>query len=141
MQTIAARSHERAAIVLFTYRKGTTPMIINIDIDTSQPLSDVEKAALRLLIGCDPVAEAAPAYCAHQPELLEGTPAEVFGTAAPAPTPAVEEATMEEAIQVATKMVAEGKATQVKTALSSLGVKRVSDLKGEDIASFINSLS
>lgn len=98
-----------------------------LTIDTAQPLSDNEKAALRILIGCDPVTEAAPA-----------------AAPAPAPTPippAAEEATMDDAIQVATKMVAEGKATGVKTALSELGVKRVSDLKGEDIATFINSLS
>ncbi len=106
-----------------------------ITIDTSLPLSETEKSALRMiLIGGDPVtpaaAEAAPTWVP--------TPAP---TPAPAPEPEADDATMEDAVQLATKLVSEGKAAQVKEALRGVGAKRVSELKGDAIATFIASLS
>ncbi len=70
------------------------------------------------------------------------------------PAPAAEEAeedlvggeeevaayTLEDAVSAATKLVSEGKSATVKTALAAVGAKRVSELKGVAIASFMEAL-
>lgn len=50
-------------------------------------------------------------------------------------------ATLQDAIDLATKVVSEGKAKAVKAALTSAGVKRVSELKASQVAAFMAELS
>lgn len=50
-------------------------------------------------------------------------------------------ATLDNAVKMATIMVAEGKAALVKEALATAGVKRVSELKGKAIAAFLEALN
>lgn len=49
-------------------------------------------------------------------------------------------ATMDTAVKRATELVANGKAAEVKAALATAGVKRVSELKGKAIAAFLEAL-
>lgn len=48
--------------------------------------------------------------------------------------------TLEDAITLATKMVSEGNQAAVKEAITSVGAKRVSEMKGDQIAKFISIL-
>jgi hypothetical protein len=48
--------------------------------------------------------------------------------------------TVDDAIALATEMVSNGKAKRVKAVLSELGVDRVSKLKGEQVAAFIEGV-
>lgn len=48
--------------------------------------------------------------------------------------------TLEDAVAAATKLVSAGKAAEVKAALGTVGAKRVSDLKGESITTFMQAL-
>ena len=49
--------------------------------------------------------------------------------------------TMEDAVALATKLIDDDRAADVKAALASVGVKKVGELKGDDIAAFIEELS
>jgi len=49
--------------------------------------------------------------------------------------------TLQDAVSKATELVAAGKAAAVKKALTSVGAKRVSELKGDAISSFMNALA
>ena len=49
--------------------------------------------------------------------------------------------TLDDAVTLATKLVSEGKAADVKAALATAGAKRVSELKGDSISKFIKALS
>lgn len=51
-----------------------------------------------------------------------------------------DEPTMADAVALATELVSDGKAAKVKAALAEVGAKRVSELKGDGIATFVNSL-
>lgn len=48
--------------------------------------------------------------------------------------------TLEEAVAAATKLVSTGKAAAVKAALAGTGAKKVSELKGDDITTFMTAL-
>lgn len=50
-----------------------------------------------------------------------------------------EEITMADAVRVATELVSNGRAKDVKAALADFGAGRVSELKGDDIAAFVRS--
>lgn len=52
-----------------------------------------------------------------------------------------EEATMADAVALATECVSQGRQKDVKNALVDLGVAKVSKLKGDQIAEFIQALS
>lgn len=127
---------------------------MQITINTAEPLSDVDVAVLRTLLGESaevPVsapAAAAPAKAAKkaapkaeksapEPEPEEEPEAEadedlVGGDDAP---------TMEDAVALATKLVSSGQAAKVKAALGEVGAKKVSEIKAGDIATFVNALS
>lgn len=49
--------------------------------------------------------------------------------------------TMEDAVAAATKLVSSGQAAKVKAALGEVGAKKVSEVKAEDLATFVNALS
>ena len=49
--------------------------------------------------------------------------------------------TMEDAVALATKLIDDDRAADVKAALASIGVKKVGELKGAGIAAFIEELS
>ena len=49
--------------------------------------------------------------------------------------------TMEDAVALATKLIDDDRAADVKAALASVGVKKVGELKGAGIAAFIEELS
>ena len=49
--------------------------------------------------------------------------------------------TMEDAVALATKLIDDDRAADVKAALASVGVKKVGELRGDDIAAFIEELS
>lgn len=49
--------------------------------------------------------------------------------------------TLEDAVAAATQRVSAGKATEVKAALASVGAKRVSELKGASITTFMQALN
>jgi hypothetical protein len=59
---------------------------------------------------------------------------------APAET-ATSGATMQDAVDAATDMVANGKAGKVKEVLTSLGVKRVSELSEDQIQAFLDAVN
>jgi len=50
------------------------------------------------------------------------------------------EATLQDAVDLATKLMSSGKAADVKAVLTDAGVKRVSELKGAAISKFVNAL-
>lgn len=114
---------------------------MQITIDTSQPLSDIDLAVLGVLLGQDAAATPAPKAAAKPAKKAAAAKAE------PEPEPEAEEdegsdePTLEEAVALATKLVSSGKSKDVKAALTDAGVKRVSELKSEDIPAFIKALS
>lgn len=61
---------------------------------------------------------------------------EIDGDAAPA----AEEPTLQDAIDRATELVSNGKASVVKEALAAQSAKRVSELKGKGIAAFLTAV-
>lgn len=116
---------------------------MHISIDTQVDLSSTDKAILRALVG-EPVAKAAPAP--------KATPAKKTAAAKPAPAPEPEPEeededllgtsgqTVEDAVAKATAMVAEGNAKEVKAALDTIGVKKVSALTEDQVAAFFAEL-
>lgn len=46
----------------------------------------------------------------------------------------------QKAVEMATTLVGDGKAAQVRTALQDVGIKKVSELKDKDLAAFIKAL-
>jgi hypothetical protein len=60
----------------------------------------------------------------------------------PAPESAVDEPTLQDAVNLASELVSKGRASEVKAALNKLGVAKVSKLEGPSaIAEFIAELS
>lgn len=133
-----------------------------ISFDTSD-LSDTDRKVLALLAGNskDTVIETAataPDVKAEEPTPAPAPKPAPAKKAAPAPKPepvkeeaaeALDEAldglataqcSLEDAITLATKMVSEGNQAAVKAAITSVGAKRVSEMKGDQIAKFISIL-
>lgn len=128
---------------------------MQITINTAEPLSDVDVAVLRTLLGENaetpvsaPAAPAAPKAAKKAAPKAE--------KAAPEPEPEPEDEpeaeadedlvgddspTMEDAVALATKLVSSGQAAKVKAALGEVGAKKVSEIKSGDIATFVNALS
>lgn len=142
---------------------------MQIVLDTNQSLSDTEKAVLRTLLGESgptPVTEPAGGWSEGGPEEKPAKKSAPAKKAAPKkqakpdpePEPDEDEAeadepevddladadedapTMDDAIRVATELVSDGKAAQVKEALAELGAKRVSELSADDVPAFLQSL-
>lgn len=129
---------------------------MQITINTTEPLSDVDVAVLRTLLGESGAETPAPAPKAAAPAPAAKKAAPKAEKAAPEPEPEVEEEpeaeadedlvgddspTMEDAVALATKLVSSGQAAKVKAALSEVGAKKVSEIKAGDIATFVNALS
>ena len=98
------------------------------------PAPKAEKAAPK----AEPAAKAAPKA---KPTPKAEEPVEELEEAVEEDTADESGATMEDAVALATKLVSSGQAAKVKAALAEAGAKRVSELKDEDIASFIAALS
>lgn len=144
---------------------------MQITIDTTKELSDLDKSVLRTLLGHS-ASSSAPATAAEAeeptvakaaaPAKKAAAPAKKAAAPKPDPEPepdededateAVEEdadedllgsdgPTMEDAVALATKLVNGGEAARVKAALADAGAKRVSELKESDIADFVATLS
>jgi hypothetical protein len=126
---------------------------VYISFDTSD-LSDTDRKVLALLAGNskDTVIETATVadVKAEEPKPAPAPkPEPVKEEAAEAPEESLDEAldelattqyTLEDAITLATKMVSEGNQAAVKAAITSVGAKRVSEMKGDQIAKFISIL-
>lgn len=141
-----------------------------LTIDTTAPLSHVDVHILHALLQGnpdpivgqviqEPTAPAAkPVPQKTPPAPKKATPPPVPQEEVPAPEPAAsapsapspdeaaeeddaEDApTMDDAVTRATVLVSQGKAAAVKAALAVAGAKRVSELKGTQIAAFLQAL-
>ena len=120
---------------------------MQIIINDTNDLSDLDLRVLQALVGVESSVEAAP-DAKPAPAAKEASPA--AKTAKPAaskakPAPALEKDeadsyTMKDAVAVATKFVRNGKAAEVKAALKQFGASRVSELDADDIGGFIAAL-
>jgi len=116
---------------------------LQITINTDEALSALDKSILSLLVNGG-VATDTPAPAAADPE---PAPKKAGKKAAPAPDPEPEveeededllggdddsddEPTVQDALDIASKKVQDGKAADVKKILTSLSVKKVSELDG-----------
>lgn len=77
-----------------------------------------------------------------KPELAKPKATKKTTEAKPKPEPAEEESdddapALSDAVKLATKRVSEGRAKDVKAALTAVGAKKVSELKGDQIAEFL----
>lgn len=131
-------------------------MQITITLDTEK-LSPADISFLGALAGQEQLPKAAaatPAKAAPAAEkpAAKATKAKPEPKAEPEPdtaddevqTPADEEGdgpTMQDAVELATKLVSNGEAKRVKEALADAGAKRVSELKADKVADFIAALS
>ena len=115
---------------------------MQITIDTAQPLSETDLAVLALLTGEQPVAQEqdetpAPAKKAA----AKKAPAKKAAAKKPAPEPEDDEEgdgpTLEDAVARAQELVGEKRTDEVKAAIAEIGVERVSKLRGEQIAQFL----
>lgn len=127
---------------------------MEIIIQTDDELSTTDRAILRALLGEQEPAEngsveepkakpakksAKKAAAAKAKPEPEEEPAEDDDTDEDAEPSA--EASMEAAVELATQLVSNGKSDVVKAILADLGVKRVSELKEDDVAAFIEAAS
>lgn len=125
---------------------------INLDIEGKPTPS--EQAILAALGGVNVQAATNSPDWPSQPEAFpiapKAEPKPAKKAAAPKPKPAPEPEpdaaeddaaedgpSLSDAVKKATKMVSEGKSGEVKAALTSVGVKRVSELAGGQIAEFL----
>ena len=116
---------------------------MQITIDTAQPLSETDLAVLALLTGEQPVAQEqdeTPAPAKKAP--AKKAPAKkAAAKKAPAPEPEDDEEgdgpTLEDAVARAQELVGEKRTDEVKAAIAEIGVERVSKLRGEQIAQFL----
>ena len=115
---------------------------MQITIDTNN-MSELDRAMLGYLAAQD-VEEVEPEPV--KPAKAAATKKAAAPKAGPEPEPETEEEdllggpSLSDAIAAATNMVSDGKANQVKAALAEVGAKRVSDLKAEDVATFLTAL-
>lgn len=134
---------------------------MQIIIHDTNELSELDLRVLRALVGAEaaeaPVSGAKTAPAA-EPKAAPAKPAQKAAKK-PEPEPEPEEEpedepevaeesedgdeapTLKDAVALATKLVSDGKAPQVKKALTDLGAKRVSELKESDVPAFIAALS
>lgn len=133
-------------------------MQITITLDTEK-LSPADISFLGALAGQEQLPKAAaatPAKAAPAAEkpAAKATKAKPEPKAEPEPetgddepdaTPSADEEgdgpTMQDAVELATKLVSNGEAKRVKEALADAGAKRVSELKADKVADFIAALS
>lgn len=123
----------------------------------TEDLTDLDRQVLAVLAGDAAPASDAPAQeatKAEKPAPAAKKAAPAPKAAKPAPEPETEEETPEEepeetgdaptkeqAIEMATKLVAGGEAAKVKAALTEVGAKKVSELTDDNVAEFIAKIS
>lgn len=117
-------------------------MKVHVEFDTENP---ADAKALESLFGTTPETTAVTSGVSDFPtqsERQEAAKKQTRKKAEPksAPTEEPEDA-MAQAIALATKMVSDGEAKKVKEALASAGANRVSELKGDAVAKFLEALS
>lgn len=140
---------------------------MQINIDTSQELSDLDRSILvalsgqTIVLGAISEDQAAPAVTVTKPAAKKTTPAkkateskapvlEVVPDAEPEPEEeaAAEEsteeasestATVKEAVEIAMALVADERAADVKKIMSGLTAAKVSELEGDEIQQFIDA--
>lgn len=106
--------------------------IVIIEIDTSEPISNVDSDILRMLTA---VAVPAPKEKAHSTQIVEKV-------LAPTPDSASEDGkTAQDAVDAATVAIKNGKTAAVKAALAKAGVKRVSELPESAIDEFVKEVT
>jgi len=122
----------------------TVHVNITIQPDDTGTFSTYEKTILDALAGTKPFQPAS-----NTPSTAPVAPAKAAKPAAkPEPEPEPEEEdvlgagvpTLDDAIALATKLVAAGKTSDVKAALAELDCKRVGELKGSQIGQFLEAL-
>lgn len=134
---------------------------MHISIDTTEPVSDLDRSILSLLVGGDlVVANASPAF--ETPPPAKKAAAKKAKPVADEPTPEpmaeepVEDEPVEEdaedeeqsdedmlalAVKKATEMVAGGDAAKVREALDAAGASRVRELNQGNVREFFKALS
>jgi uncharacterized membrane protein len=124
-------------------------MAMEITIVTNE-LSKLDKQILGILAGAAEMPVSQPTTAPAAKATPKAAP--VAQKAAPAPEPEPEPEAAEEdlvgsapvmadAVALATQLVSEGKSADVKKVLADNGVKRVSELSGDQIAAFVSALS
>jgi hypothetical protein len=128
---------------------------VQITIHDTNELSALDLRVLHALVGGEapstPVsqpttAKAAPAKAPEKAEKAAPAKEEPVAEAEPEEAevdeaPAADAPTKKDAVALATKLVSEGQAANVKKVLTDLGAKRVSELADEDVPAFIAALS
>lgn len=134
-------------------------MILDITINTHDPINDLDRAVLAALLGgteSEQKEKAPKPKPERKLEAVEETPSEPVeepkgepedeGTPEPkedaegVDTDSDDGATLDRAVALATERVSRGDAAAVKAALAKADAKRVSELSGEGIATFISEL-
>lgn len=128
---------------------------MHISINTEEGLSDLDKQILAVLAGGVAPAAAKPAAKAEKAEEKPKPAAKAKATKKPEPEPEPEpeeeeapeeeadeesENTLEDAVALATKMVSNGEAAKVKSALGKVGAKKVSEIPEDKVDEFIGLL-
>lgn len=109
---------------------------MQITIHDTNDLTAADIRVLQVLIGSETPEKAPKPQSKPEPALKAEKAVE------PAPEPDENgEATMKDAVELATKLVSNGEAAKVKAALAEVGAKRVSQLKEDKIPTFVASLS
>lgn len=112
-------------------------MKITIELDPDDPR---DAAALAAVMGT-------PRGSTPKPQAVKAAPAKETKAAEPAPEPesvedeAEVEALKEKAVQEATRLVGEGRAADVKAALTTAGAERVSALTKEQVPVFLEAIA
>lgn len=115
---------------------------MQISIDTTQELSQLDYRILAAIggVATEPAAASAPAA----KKAAAAPTAKKAAAAKPEPEPDLigddTEPTLEDAVTRATKLIADGAQTAVKTALTDVGAARVSTLEADQVAPFMAAL-
>lgn len=113
-------------------------MQVTLTFDTADDavLSDKDIKILRAITGnADEVSAAAAAE--DKPTPRKRAAAKKTAAAPPADETSDDDPSLEDAVALATELVADGKTADVKKVLAKLKVKRVSELEGDAIAEFL----
>lgn len=122
-----------------------------LSIDTTEPLSDRDRAVLSALLGTETPAPERPASQPAPVSAPKAAPLKAVRDPEPEPpvddlfgTPAEPDRvyTMKDAVDEATKVINSnaGKSESVKAVLDDLEVPRISELKGDKIRLFVEAL-
>lgn len=120
---------------------GSKMATVTIQFDTSEDISGLIAALSGGSAPAAPAEAAKPAATKTAKAAAKPAAAEPEAAAEADDAPAAAEGpTLDDAIERATTLVSEGKAAQVKAALTSVGAKRVSELTDKTIGGFMDAL-